>query len=70
MADPDLEIAATASARELRVRHRSDTRVTSIGSAKLRSESERRNLPPDAETDRLYRDVTVESRRTGRLESR
>ena len=67
--EPDLEIAATVGADELRFDCEPQVQVTAHADrpASVEVVSERENLPDDLEPGRSYRDLTVHWRASMRL---
>jgi hypothetical protein len=68
---PDVEITASASAREIKALDRVETRLEVTGGDVEREDTSRReNLPPSLEPGTAYRDVRVHRRVGGRLITR
>lgn len=68
---PDLELGASASARELRFEEVPETESRFRGDVSRRSysDSRRRNLPDEVQSDVEYRDAGIEWRVAGWIET-
>jgi hypothetical protein len=71
IAQPDIEIAAAATAKRLRFHKRPDTEVRFEGQPDIDcvSGSERENLPERVEPGVTYRDIRVRWRAAAKLDS-
>jgi hypothetical protein len=72
IAQPDIEIAAAATAKRLRFHKRPDTEVRFEGQPDIDcvSGSERENLPETVEPGVTYRDIRVRWRAAAKLDSK
>ncbi|HEY7619323.1 MAG TPA: hypothetical protein VH834_06085 [Solirubrobacteraceae bacterium] len=68
--EPDVEMAASVRARELRFECKPEVRVGARANAQASAElvSERENLPDEVEPGETYRNVTVRWRLAARLD--
>ena len=68
--EPDVEIAASVRAKELRFECKPEVRVGAYADSPARAEltSERENLPDEVEPGVTYRDVSVRWRLAARLD--
>jgi len=69
--EPDVEIAASVRAKELRFEYKPEVRIGAYADAPASAEhvTERENLPDEVEPGVTYRDIAVRWRLAARLEA-